>query len=397
MWGINEGGSFENLCHNITMQKSPTASGHSRLQVKSKVLHTNSTACLLTNGEGSHTMATRFSANDAREKAKAAQKSLDEEKERAKLDKKSLEKERAIIKRGFAEQRSKIFSAAIDGRTEIETDSIYWYKKLLINGIEIIEEGDIEPLLKHQQKNKPKVKAEILQLFDNFIDEAKNDLKHYYGGLEPFHSFNYDALYEAITSKYSGDEFNGDDIYNDYIPVNLRFKYIEHFQKINKKIKDYRGLTHGSEKYGSDYIEEDKDNDFQDVNEYLYSYEDKDMDILKPSIEGNKIKIRWSSAVENLYMNETLFSGIGLAWLSGEKGQLLVEEIFNRLRSAAEMGKTFIKLNFKLTTEGWSLILGHKKVSCCMPDELTEIIAIENFTIADTTSTAKSYSIQVSW
>jgi len=36
-------------------------------------------------------------------------------------------------------------------------------------------------------------------------------------------------------------------------------------------------------------------------------------------------------------------------------------------------------------------------VFCCMPDELVEIIARENFTIDDTTATQKSYAIKVSW
>ena len=96
-------------------------------------------------------------------------------------------------------------------------------------------------------------------------------------------------------------------------------------------------------------------------------------------------------------MNDPLLSDSGLAWLSSYRGQNLIEEIFHSLSTAAEKGKTQLKLEFSLANDGWLFVVGSKKVFCCMPDEINEIIARENFTIDDTTSTEKSYSIKVSW
>ena len=133
------------------------------------------------------------------------------------------------------------------------------------------------------------------------------------------------------------------------------------------------------------------------TGEYLFSDEDEEIDVIKQSVEGNKLKIRWATEAESTFMNYPLLSDVGLVWLSSYRGQNLIEEIFDSLSSAAEMGKTNLKLDFSLTKDGWSFAVGSRKVYCCMPDELVEIIARENFTIDDTKSTQKSYAIKVSW
>ena len=344
-------------------------------------------------------MVTRFSASEARLKAENAQRTLEDQRKRNEETKKSTAKERAFIKQGFEQQKVAVISAAIDGKTEIIVDSIYLYRELTDSGIQVVEEGLVKK--QHQKHEKvidvgerEKIKDEILEHFDKFIDDSKHDLKGYYGGLQRFHRKNYDALYEVINSDWSWYEFYGDDVYSEEVPDDLKSKYFDYFEKINEKIKEFKA-------YEEDFDDDDDDEDYDDgelvTGEYCFSDEDDEVDLLKPSVKGNTLKIRWTTEEGSTYMNDPLLSDVGLAWLSTYRGQKLVEDIFYSLSSAAEMGKTNLKLDFSLTMDGWSFVVGSRKVFCCMPDELVEIIARENFTIDDTTSTQKSYAIKVSW
>ena len=345
-------------------------------------------------------MVTRFSASEARLKAENAQRTLEDQRKRNEETKKSIAKERAFIKQGFEQQKVAVISAAIDGKTEIVVDSIYLYRELTDSGIQVVEEGLVKKQNQKHEKNidlgvREKIKDEILEHFDTFIDASKHDLKGYYGGLKGFHRQNYDALYEVITTDWSWSGFYGDEVYTEEVPDDLKSKYFDYFEKINQKIKEFKAFNEDLD------FEEDDDEDCDDgqlvTGEYFFSDEDDEVDLLEPSVKGNTLKIRWSAEEGSTYMNDPLLSDVGLAWLSTYRGQKLIEDIFYSLSSAAEMGKTNLKLDFSLTKDGWSFVVGSRKVFCCMPDELVEIIARENFTIDDTTSTQKSYAIKVSW
>ena len=73
-------------------------------------------------------MATRFTASDARNKVDSARKSLSDKNKHTKL-----------VRFGFKQQRLKVISAAIDGKNEIEVESIYLFKNLIQLNIEVIE------------------------------------------------------------------------------------------------------------------------------------------------------------------------------------------------------------------------------------------------------------------
>ena len=345
-------------------------------------------------------MVTRFSASEARLKAENAQKTLEDQRKRNEELKKSIAKESAFIKQGFEQQKVDVISAAIDGKTEIVVVSIYLYRELIGSGIQVVEEGLVKQQnLKHEKvidvEVREKIKDEILEHFNTFIDASKQDLKSYYGGLQRFHRQNYDALYEIINSDWCWSEFYGDIVYSEEVPVDLKSKYFDYIEKINDKIKEFKDYNADPD------FDEDDDEDYDGgqlvTGEYCFSDDDDELDLLKPSVEGNALKIRWTAEAGHTYMNDPLLSDVGLAWLSTYRGQNLIEEIFDSLSSAAEMGKINLRLDFSLTNDGWSFAVGSRKIFCCMPDELVEIISRENFTIDDTTSTQKSYAIKVSW
>ncbi len=336
-------------------------------------------------------MVTRFSASEARLKAENAQKTLEEQRLREKELRKTLAKERAFVREGFDKQRETVISAAIDGHNEIEVESIFLFRELVEVGVQVVEEGLVKKQLVVTGKvvGVDELKEEILQFFDMFIDAAKGDLKSYYDGFQRFHRLNYDALYEALNSDWSWSEFYGDEIYADEVPQELRDKYSDYIERINERVRAYKGAFEEDDHY--------EDDDDLITGEYLFSDDDEEMDVLKPSVEGNKLKIRWANEAESTFMNDPLLSDVGLAWLSTYRGQSLIEEVFESLSSAAEMGKSTLKLDFSLSKDGWYFLADGRKVFSCMPDELVAIIARENFTIDDTVSTQKSYAIKVSW
>jgi len=342
-------------------------------------------------------MATRFSASEARLKAENAQKLFQEHREKTDELKKLIAKERSTIKNGYKRQSIEIIAAAIDAKTEIEVDEVFLSEDLLNLGLEVLEVGLVK------KKSNPRdeeadgirakiLKAEIIESFDEFIDKSKRSLKRYYEGFSHFHKSNYDALYEAINSEWGWHEFYGDDIYSEEIPDDLKEDFSKNIEKINLKIKEYINLLERIKLN----VEDDFDRNELVKGESLF-LNDEVEELEKPSIEGNKFKIRWKADDSITYMNDPLLSDVGLAWLSGYRGQNLIEEVFSSLSYASEMGKSSLKLSFLLTKDGWVFQALHKKIYCCMPDELVDIIARENFTIEDTTSTQRSYSIKVSW
>lgn len=341
-------------------------------------------------------MVTRFSASEARLKAEQAKKTFDEQRQRDKELKKLQAKERAVIRAGFDKQRNSVISAAIDGNREIEVDSVFLFRELVDSGVQVVEEG----LVKRQAERKErvinvdeleKIKAEILDHFDKFIDVAKVDLKGYYGGFQRFHRLNYYALHEAINLEWSWSEFIGDDVYFEEVPDDLKAKYDDYFEKINEKIKQYKGVDDEDEEY------DDFDDDELITGEYCFSEDDEELDVLRPSAEGNKLKIRWTSERGITFMNAPLLSNVGLAWLTTFNGQKLIEEVFSALSDSAERGRSSLKLDFSLSKDGWYFVSGGQKIYCSMPDELVDIIERQSFNIDDTKATDKSYSIKVSW
>lgn len=234
-------------------------------------------------------MATRFSATEARLKAESAQKSLKDQRKQNEEIRKGQVKERAFIKAGWGSQRIKIISAAIDGESEIKVNPpIYLYKDLLSSGIQVIEEG----LVKHQPHRRDeeadndafrRIKSEILQRFDEFIDASKHDLKGYYGGVTRFHNSHYEALHEAMDSDRDY-MFYGDEIWLEDVPVDVSAKYFDYIDNIDKKIREYRDLRRDVELK----VEDDFYGDKLINGEYIFTEDDIDEDLLKPSVEGNK-------------------------------------------------------------------------------------------------------------
>jgi len=345
-------------------------------------------------------MVTKLSASEARLKAESAQKARQNQITDEKKQRRLVAKEKALINKRYLIQRRQIISAAIEAKTEIEVDSVILFGELVSVGIQVIEVGVVKrqsSVIKNivDVTKCDAIKNELLSLFDNFIADSKSDLKIYYNGFKDFHKLNYDALYEALNSNWDWSEFIGDDIFFEMVPDNVKSKFETHFSSINSKIKEFKRCKTIFIVDYDDEVEADEDNLISD--EFFFSDKDNYVNILEPSIDGNFFKIKWISEAGSSFMNAPLLSDSGLAWLSTYRGQNLIESIFNALSDAAEQGKSSVKLDFSLTEDGWYFLFDGRKIYCCMPDEIVDIIEQENFTIDETLSTDNSYLIKVSW
>lgn len=343
-------------------------------------------------------MVTRFSASEARLKADKAKKTLDELKIRNDETRKTLAKERAILKAGFDKQHSQIIFAAIDGKTELKVDAVYLFQDLIKAGLSVLEVGQVKQQFNannniEEYDEKEELKKQVLQEFDNFIDESKNDLKEYYGSLKRFHKLNYDAVYDVLNSS-EGTRYSGDDIFFSEVPTNLKSKYYIHIEKINRIIREYKRCKYGVN-FG--FYSNSKTDDDLIEGEYFFSTDDEEVGVLKPTYEGNILKISWTSEAGDTHMNNPLLSADGLAWLSSYRGQNLIEEVFEALSSAASNGKSTLKLEFSSVKDGWFFVSSSRKIYSCQPSQLGEIIQREGFTIQSETATLKNYAIKVSW
>lgn len=343
-------------------------------------------------------MVTRFSAAEARLKADKAKKTLDELKIRNEETRKTLAKERAILKAGFDKQRSQIIFAATDGKTDLQVDAVYLFQDLIKAGVRVLEVGQVKQQFNannniQEYDEKEELKKQVLQEFDNFIDESKNDLKEYYGSLKRFHKLNYDAVYDAINSS-DGTRYSGDDIFFSEVPTYLKSKYYSRIETINRIIREYKRC-----KYGVDfgYYTDSETDDELIEGEYIFGVDDESVGVLKPSIDGNILKISWTSEAGDTHMNKPLLSADGLAWLSSFRGQNLIEKVFEALSDAASNGKTTHKLEFSSIKEGWFFVSSSRKIYSCQPDQLAEIIQREGFTVQNETATLNRYSIKVNW
>ena len=339
-------------------------------------------------------MVTRFSAMEARQKAEAAKQSLEEQRKLNSEVKKNLAKEKAFIKKGFNIQRLNLISAALNRDIVLSNlPQIFDYKSLLKLGFSVVEVGTIN----ENSKNKDKlirsdylsdIKDDIISLIDYFIDQSDDDFSDHLKSVSLYHKRNIDQLYLNLKYPKDVDKLQFLFSHNDDLPSDLLFEYSEQIQDIIDKINEYRMFMF--------HVENNIKYDLLN-GEYSFRYYDDEIGVLEASYENNYFEIRWDLDCTSTHFNDSLFSANGLSWLVSSSGQKLLDSIFHTLSFSAEQGHSKTKLSFALSEDGWYFVNNFIKISSCSPDDLVEIIKIEDFVINDTSSTAKSYSILVSW
>jgi len=357
-------------------------------------------------------MVTKFSASEVRKKYELAQLRITQEKEREEAEERRLAserrrqaKEQALLRASWDAQKYLILNAALDGKHELEViPPVYFYKELIESSIDVIETGLVAKQITQEEREKyAQVVSDSIRnsemrihlLLDKFIENHKKHLLPHYGNIKYMKSSLNEALDEAIESESS--IFDGDEnLWSSLSSPSEMTRYLPELREITKTIKSYKRILQESnlDPYSVDEIKGPSTE--LGYGDYFFSNDHKDTDKLFPSQKQNKLKIAWAKEPVNKFLNVSLFSGPGLTWLSSYYGQRLINVIFEAFKDAAEDGENQLTLKFNLTNDGW-YFKSAVEYYCCVPDELVDIIEREGFTIIDTTSTEKSYSIKVSW
>ena len=354
-------------------------------------------------------MIAKFSAAEARQTAEIVKQA----KQGLRREAAALREQQALIQasidQGWNAQLSLLMNTAVEGRTEICCDSVFKFKALLRMGLRVFEYGKVRKQSGVRNasvitKEIDAVKSDIFKLFDNFIDSSPAAVKKHYDSAADFHKLNYQELLNAMrigsTDEFNCDssyldEFYEDSSYLDAVPAEFSFsaKCSTYLEKLNDKIRGYKKL--GKE---LEIAKNFKDDYSMTSGDYEFYEDDKDNDILQPTNERNTFKIKWASDEIPDFMIEPLCTRNGLSWIASKNGQLLQDAIFECLRGTATLGKNSKSLKFKLTGKGWYFVNdADYHYPSCMPDDLVEIIARQDFIIADTSATSRSYTIKVKW
>ena len=372
-------------------------------------------------------MVTKFSASEARQTVELAKQQAERDQkanEARKRDEDALREKQSLIQeaidRGWAAQKTLIIDAAIDRKKELTLRTpIYKFRNLIDVGIDFIEIGWVknqevetnEDLYSYEDYERRSemigsLEEGIRLLTRELMQAAHSDWGQYYGSVEKYIESINRAVDEAIES--TSGVFDGDYILWVDVPGHLRRKYGTHFSHITNAIK-FLKKSRTNPLYGLPKRIKKKREEMV-YGQYIFSYKDQRVEILGEPHEllndddgwvdedKNHYKVKWISDENLEFMSEPLFTKNGLNWISGEYGQNLLDAIFDCLKGAAAKGKNITSLKFKLNNDGWNFVndAGYHYPSC-MPDDLVEIIARQDFIIADTSATSRSYTIKVKW
>ncbi len=324
----------------------------------------------------------------------------------------NLKREQEEISKGLQTlweiQSAKIIDAAIEGVDRVELDTpVIFYKKLIREGIDIVEEGLIsgELMVKAWKQtcadDQSKIRDQVLEEFDKFIDAAKSDLKEYYGGVRRFHEYNYSSLIDAMEEDgwgfgFRGDHFLGDEIFLNDVPQDLRENFQDYLDVINNKIKEYRNFIKDSGLKDAESEAELRFNLDRSNSEYTYDLDDEDTDKLEPCEEGNKIFAYWTAKSEQMCLHDPLLSGPGLSWISSGRGQSLLQFINESIEISSDHGQKKCVLEFSLRDDGWFFKFKERFIPSCLPENVVDLIKQDGFEI-NSKPKKDAFSITVEW
>ena len=372
-------------------------------------------------------MVTKFSAAEARLTVELAKQKAELEKrakQQNRLKEDALREKQAQVQeavdQGWSAQMTLIVDAAVDRKKElILRTPIYKFRDLIDVGIDLIDVGWVKN--QEVEKNKDFYTDREYEIRDKLILSLEEDIhilgyelrlaahaewRKYYGSIEKYVKSMFLAVDDAIQS--TSRIVEGDYVLWSDVPIHLKRKYKSHFAHITTAVK-FLKKSRQDPLYGlPKKVKKQREKTI--YGQYLFSSNDQRVDILgepHDQSEGdddwvdednNHFKVTWSSDEIYECMSEKLFTKNGLNWISDENGQNLLEAIFDCLKGAAAKRKNTTSIKFKLNSDGWYFVndAGYQYPSC-MPDDLVEIIARQDFIIADTSATSRSYTIKVKW
>jgi hypothetical protein len=341
-------------------------------------------------------MVIKLSAADARNKAKSAKRVIENNLLREQELRKKLLQEKKFIDDGFDCQKYALYEAAINKKLQVELDLVFYYKRLVENGIKVIEIGLVRNKSANFQNSADEealIREEILNLFDEFVKKLKSDPINSYSDLKYIRESNLRALQLVLDSEDRWERFIGDDKFFAEVSSITKDKLFFILEDINKKIRELKKLSRES-------VNVDLDDAFESnliEGEYDWTSSDPDLDVISPTTEGNKFIVSWDSEVGGIFTNQVLLSYLGLTWLCTHRGQSFLQVLFGKISENADAGSSSIFLNFRLEKDGWHFINGVNSIFCCRPNDIVELLKYLKYTIDNLDISDESYSLRVSW
>ena len=356
-----------------------------------------------------------------------------EEKQNRQQRRKNRKKFIKQIYDGWKKQRKLIIAAALQGLNEIRIKPpIYRPSKLIDLDFDITELDTVElnaiqdrenklirsKLEKKEQLDNKKwaivaeLRDSIQLIFEEFMADfsasSKSKIAKYYFEFSDFEREQqcaFDNCLASIYGSYDDSEFhvNGGapnhfrcgPIWYD-MDLSITTKYdIKYFQKMNDKIDACTDILapinldilniiwdvediENLDRLERDISELDSDSANKFIDGILKHNNAGGSATLFPLSEQNILKLTFgyaSESQEGECLMEPIFTWHGLNWLSNFSGQMLLEAIYNQLKSESEKGKDTANLRFKLADEGWYFECPTNQLLCsCVPSELVEIL-----------------------
>jgi hypothetical protein len=113
----------------------------------------------------------------------------------------------------------------------------------------------------------------------------------------------------------------------------------------------------------------------------------------------NYYRVEWGGLVSGgAWTFENLYSGASLAWLSGERGQELLDAIESEIQTAIEDGQMGVQLEISESIGGWNCCLDRLPFEGVpTPKHLVEILKFLKYKTAIESKDAKTVELTIHW
>ena len=338
-------------------------------------------------------MVKRYSISDAIQATEAAEKQRELNQEHEKNLAKDIAAQNKKLSKSWSEQRVQLIEAALDGKNKARFACLHQAEKLLMLNFSIKEVGLIKKIPDDGVKWAIK---KVRSAFSDFVRGVPPGVvSFYYLDQSDFESANWEILERLMKAAYAmkpaAEDFSGDLIYQEDVPISLKKNQVKNLKTINECLALYLlSLEY------SDATEAQKKSNKFFKDSHRFTHGEVKREVLEVESVKNYFEISWKSANTNIQVDTPLFSPSGLLWLSGDAGQITIENIFDAISQSAESGERELSFEVQIHDSAY-YIDGYRSKKVCSPRDLGEILEMRGFKARVIFSGKKIAHVKASW
>lgn len=316
------------------------------------------------------------------------------------------------LKKLYGNQMRTVLDAALNGKRQIEVDSIIYLRRLLEKNIAVFEipyKNIINRKLSASEKNiDAEFNKELYKLFIDFENSAGYDLAKFFGSAKNFKNDGFLMLQKAAESIRIRYIYKDLEIFENpfnisldhYTGVNFDKALVTKHSCLAKNINDKiyaRGIAIEKFNEASPDNPFDWNQEIEDVD-YEFDYKDADENDIQifPTSSKHALIINWDSEDEIILLDQCLFSKDGLLWLTSEKGEGFKQTLFNHIKKDAKKGFGESILKLKFINLMWIIDLDDQ-VHCFNPINTIKFLLAMDFKAVLIKATKNAAEIKISW